>query len=407
MGKISIGRGFRQQRAILPPENRGMAMIAKNRIENVVAAQNANHMEALKVQGSDLKIWVRTFAGQKCSCCTTGGQTQSNPDKTIFIDPFNDITTSKRNFDISDGNEIPQSYQNPMEDDVEAMSDEEFIDSITSDDTYAIGDENSIIYGGDKTPCGICLGTGYKNGYQMYNGNRIVLDYWNNPVSQGFMLEKTYPYSYTSNFDSSNYIIWSFEAPTFFKDFLGLRVRNNLSYCKDYKLEISFDGIVFMEYDDALIKSRKGKETQIFLKVIPYDHPLSNSVNFTITHIELYYQMGDYIKGDFAPIADTENFELFEALQTTSLELAGDIAGLSRESVILDDKNHKLWKVISITPHMTEARQIFKNEIELRQIQPSENLYLLNLLENPYIILNTRGLEQRQGKQTYFGEYNP
>ena len=56
---------------------------------------------------------------------------------------------------------------------------------------------------------------------------------------------------------------------------------------------------------------------------------------------------------------------------------------------------------------MTEARQIFKNEIELRQIQPSENLYLLNLLENPYIILNTRGLEQRQGKQTYFGEYNP
>ena len=140
---------------------------------------------------------------------------------------------------------------------------------------------------------------------------------------------------------------------------------------------------------------------------MPYENPLANETKFSITHIEVYYQLGDYIKGDFAPIEDTENFEYFEALQTTNLELAGDIAGLTRESVILDPKNNNLWKVVSVTPHMTEARQIFKNELSLRRLQPSENLYLLNLLENPYIILNTRGLEQRQGKQTYFGEYNP
>ena len=53
MPKISIGRGFRQQRSILPPENYGMAVFAKDKVENLVAAQNANHMEALKVQGSE------------------------------------------------------------------------------------------------------------------------------------------------------------------------------------------------------------------------------------------------------------------------------------------------------------------------------------------------------------------
>ena len=283
--------------------------------------------------------------------------------------------------------------------------DEDFLNSLKQE--YSIGDETDLIYGGDKTPCGICLGTGYKNGYQMYNGDRIILDYWNQPISKGFMLEKTYPYSYVANFDSSNYIIWNFQAPTFFKDFLGIRVRDNIKYCKDYELQISFDGHYFTKYSDDLIKARRGKETQIFLKVIPYENPLANETKFSITHIEVYYQLGDYIKGDFAPIEDTENFEYFEALQTTNLELAGDIAGLTRESVILDPKNNNLWKVVSVTPHMTEARQIFKNELSLRRLQPSENLYLLNLLENRHIILSTRGLEQRQGKQTYFGEYNP
>ena len=403
MPKISIGRGFRQQRSILPPENYGMAVFAKDRVENLVAAQNANHMEALKVQGSDLKIWIRNFSGQKCSCGCIQNQSITNPDKAQFMDPFNDIKVTKRNSDISDGNEPAQSIEDVNSDFIE--DDEDFLNSLKQE--YSIGDETDLIYGGDKTPCGICLGTGYKNGYQMYNGDRIILDYWNQPISKGFMLEKTYPYSYVANFDSSNYIIWNFQAPTFFKDFLGIRVRDNIKYCKDYELQISFDGHYFTKYSDDLIKARRGKETQIFLKVIPYENPLANATKFSITHIEVYYQLGDYIKGDFAPIEDTENFEYFEALQTTNLELAGDIAGLTRESVILDPKNNNLWKVVSVTPHMTEARQIFKNELSLRRLQPSENLYLLNLLENPYIILNTRGLEQRQGKQTYFGEYNP
>ena len=52
---------------------------------------------------------------------------------------------------------------------------------------------------------------------------------------------------------------------------------------------------------------------------------------------------------------------------------------------------------------MTSDRQIFKNELELRMIQNSENLYLLNLINKPYLILNHRGLEQKQDMLTYNG----
>lgn len=401
MAKISISRGFRQQHSILRPENAGMAMIAKNRIEQVVAQQNANHIESLKVQGSDLKIWLRTYSGQKCSCGCGDKQSVTNPDKPQFLeDPFMEVTVENKKRSEQDENEPFQKFGDPNLD----FSEDEILQNI---ENYAIQDENDLVYGGDKTPCGICLGTGYKNGYQMFNGDRIVLDYWNDPITNGFLLQRTYPYSYQADFSDSNYIIWTFNAPTYFKEFCGIRVRNNIKYCKDYSLYISFDGLTFYPYEDRLLSSRNGVQTKVFLKVVPYNNPIAKANKFEITHIEVYYQLGEYIKGDFAPIEKSENFEFFEALQTTELELAGNISGIDREAIFLDPKNHKLWKVVSITPHLTEAKQIFKNELSLRMVQPSENAYLLFLLDNPYVILNYRGLEQKQNMRTYFGEYTP
>lgn len=397
--KISISRGFRQQHSILRPQNTGMSVFAKNRVEQVVGIQNEKHIEALKVQGTDLSIWLRGYSGQKCSCGCDSSPSITNQDKMEFSDPLS-ITMVTDRSQYQDQNEPPQSYQNPLDD---FETDEEILDSLK----YSIGDENDLVFGGDKTPCGICLGTGYKDGYQMYNGSRIVLDYWDNPTSNGFLIRDTHPYSYQADFDDANYITWKVELPTFFKQFIGLRVRNNIETCRGYSVKISFDGITYVDYSDRQIIDRNGTPTVAFIKIIPNLKQLAKSEKFEITHIELYFQLGDFIKGDFAPISNTENFEFFEALQTTSLELAGDVAGIDREAVILDRKNHRLWKVVSVTPHLTEARQIFKSELDLRMIQPSENLYLLNLLTNPYTILNYRGLEQKQNLQTYFGEYTP
>ena len=132
--------------------------------------------------------------------------------------------------------------------------------------------------------------------------------------------------------------------------------------------------------------------------------PGAENIKFSVSHIEVFYKLGELIKGDFEPITETENFELFEALQTTKLELAGDVSYIGREDVICEGKQGQLWKVISVTPHMTSDRQIFKNELELRLVQNSENLSLLKLINEPFRILNYRGLEQKQAMQTYDGE---
>ena len=65
---LSIGRGYRQQNSILRPANNGIAMVAKNRIQQAVAMQNARTVEALKVDGVDLQIWLKQFSGQLCTC---------------------------------------------------------------------------------------------------------------------------------------------------------------------------------------------------------------------------------------------------------------------------------------------------------------------------------------------------
>lgn len=403
---ISIGRGYRQQNSILRPANNGLAMVAKNRVQQVVGWQNARTVEALKVDGVDLQIWIKCFSGQLCSCSMHNHNNPNLPpiseENLNSYTPFTEMRVSEEfNNDL-----LWDDSQQDWEDkrDVKIGIKEDVTEDLI--EKYAEGQSNnSLIYGGDKTPCGICYGTGYKEGYQLFNGKRIVLDYFDSPEKFGFIIERTYPYSFVADYRSDNFIIWKFKAPTYFKDYLGIRVRNNVEYCKDYSLYISFDGENWELYKDSLIKARNGKETIIFLKIVPYDIPIRQSDKFRVTHIEMFYQLGDYIKGDFAPITKSENWELFEALQTTNLELAGDISYLDRECVIGEPKQGNLWKVVDITPHMTSDRQIFKNEISLRMIQESENLSLLNLINQPYKVLNYRGLEQKQAMQTYSGEY--
>ena len=397
---INIGRGKFQQNSILYPNNVGLAMVAKNRIQQAVGMQNARHIEALKVDGVDLQIWLKNYSGQLCSC----GIKHLDNDNSISGDissgskPFEDMTIEENWDNPCQYDEAQQNYSNYKDYKTEEDIDEDLITR------YAENYDNSLIFGGDKTPCGICYGTGYKEGYQLYNGKRYVLDYYDNPEIFGFLLERTYPASYVSKYDSNNYIIWKFKAPTFFKEYLGIRVRNNIEMCSNYSIQISFDGINYIPYNDNLIKERNHQETTIYLKIIPYT--LNSTEDFRITHIEVFYQLGDYIKGDFPAIAQTENFEIFEALQVTSIELAGDVAYLDRECVIGEPKSGNIWKITSLTPHMTSDRQIFKNELELRMIQNSENIFLLNLVNKPYIALNYRGLEQKQDMLTYNGDYN-
>lgn len=406
---LNIGRGLHQQNSILRPANNGIAIVAKNRMQQAVGMQNAQHIEALNVDGVDLQVWIKNFSGQVCTCGLHDQQhkivdpiTDQGVDS---FDPFSDIKV-KSNWNttaqqvIENDNEMydqpTQHYQG---------SDDFQTDQLTEDliDQYAIGQQNSLLFGGDKTPCGICYGTGYKEGYQLFNGKRYVLDYFDNPQTFGFKLTKTYPYSYQADYSKENYITWKFQAPTFFKEYLGIRVRDNITHCKDYTCEISFDNTNWMEYDDQLVRQRNRQPTTIYLRIRPYSLPERKTNKFSITHIEVFYQLGDYIKGDFAPIEQRENWELFEALQTTSLELAGDVSYLTRESCICEPKTGHLWKVISFTEHMDHNRQIFKNNIELRMVQPSENLYCLNLINKPFITLNYRGLEQKQGMLTYDG----
>lgn len=394
---LNIGRGKYQQNSILYPSNVGLSMVAKNRIQQAVGMQNARTIEALKVDGVDLQIWTKTFSGQLCSCGLDNHSSELNNISNDYSEPFSDMEIVENWQEDKYFNESQQNYNN--------LKDFQTVE-ITSDDIerYAENQNNSLLFGGDKTPCGICYGTGYKEGYKLFNGKRYVLDYFDNPECFGFSMERTYPISFASDYNSNNYIIWKFQAPTFFKEFLGLRIRNNTDLCKNYTIYVSFNGNDYIEYSDDIVRQKNGQQTTVFLKIVPYN--ISTPEKFSITHIEVFYQLGDFIKGDFAPLAKTENFEVFEALQTTSLELAGDIAYLDRESVIGEPKSGNLWKVVSLTPHMTSDRQIFKNELELRMIQNSENLYCLNLINKPYLILNYRGLEQKQDLLTYNGDYN-
>ena len=399
---ITIGRGYRQQNSILKPSNNGMSVVAKNRLTQAVGMQNALTVEALKVDGVPLQIFTKRLSGQKCSCCVNNTVNNNGNNPLSVSDSLNDFKVQDFVVEGEDYDDIPtntDNYDNIL------MADNS-TDKLTEDliSELAIDDSNSLVFGGDKTPCGICYGSGYKNSYDLFNGQRIVLDYFDKPILEGFTIERTYPYSFISDYSSDSSIMWCVRLPTFFKKYIGIRVRNNVSYCKDYCMYVSFDGLNFIQYEDSLVAERNGNETTMLIKIVPYNLG-QQPKPFTITHLELFFQLADFPYGDFEPIQKSENWEFFEALQTTTLELAGNGCYIERESIISDSKNNLLWKVVAVTPHYTAERQIFKTVIELRMIQQSETLYCLNLINNPFIVLNYRGLEQKQGLLTYSGEY--
>jgi len=395
---ITVGRGYRQQHSILKPANNGIAVVANNRLMQAVGQQNANHIEALKVDGVPCPVFIKNFSGKKCSCCKDLNKlTSTGANESSFM---SDFTVDERDDDTDETFlEFPQSKTSNTDDVIEDEP------PLTEDllEEYALKDDNSLIFGGDKTPCGICFGAGYKDSYSLFNGQRIVLDYYDNPELFGFKIENTAPLSFSASYSSDNYIKWKVKLPTYFMKFLGLRVRNNLSSCSNYDVFISFDDINFVKYEDSVFQSRQGQDSIATIKVIP--RSMNNSLFFTLTHIELFYQFAEFPYADFKPIQQSENWEYFEALKTTEIEFAGDIRNVNRESVILDTKNALLWKVVSVTPHYTVNRQLFKQEIDLRMIQPSEALYCLYLIQRPFVEVVYRGLEQKQGMKTYLGEF--
>lgn len=441
--KITLGRSSSMGGTrVTHPSNTGISHIANQRIDHLVSAANRKHQEALFTDGTEAWLFTKMRAGAPCTCqtkevvssglslsvpgssgvdnsVTKGGPTEE-PSITAFrirdfpgpggnsaLKPLVPPGTTLQEIhqrrmaektDYTDGAEmIPVEEENAI-DDILSMVD----DAMDPDDEARQKQPSTLrLYGGEKTPCGICFGSGFVQGYQLHGGQRIVLDasdtYPTNLVDCE-TTTTTVPASFVIERIGTKYVEWEVPLPTYFEDVLAIQVRNNTQPAVGFYIEGRIGGGPWVELTPTYLKSLNGVATTMFIRVRPVTSATGSP--FTFTHVELYYQLTTTLKVNLPSFAKSIDFEQFDVLQQISgVEFPASIPNLDREAVFVESKYKQAWGVTEVEQKQTARNAVFNNTVTMRLIQQYETKYLLNLVRGKPIEMTFPGtLESRQGQ---------
>lgn len=373
-----LTRGILTSHSVIYNTNRNAGPYARQRLRQYIGTAAEAHEEAAKVDGCECFVFLpQKLVGLKPCTCTM----QKMPDEPEIEKDF----LSFKAKDLS----------NPLEKPL-------IIEPETDVMENAISKASTVL---TNSRCGICLGTLYKNSYQMSGGNIITLDAWNNPVLDNFSIDtSTKPTSYMSASGKYSSITFKTYFSPYFKKIIDICVSNN-DVIVPCSITLSKDGSTWEKYSLEFFEGLKTDTDYggyIWIKVTPMSEL---NTEFRMTHVSLIFSTADPVLLDFPVIEDTLNFDFFESIQTAKIEVPGYLS-IPRGALIVETKNKMIWKVTSVAPVQSSAAQQYLSKLTLRKVQATEAPYYLNTLLNkkPVVVLNHKGLEQQQGIRHYEGE---
>lgn len=428
MRNFRLGGRYDGVKAISPP-NTGLGRYAQARLDNTVARAVARHREALRVDGVQMHIWVRRRGSLVCTCRQTGLQAGLNSSGSIIPtdgdtieelrqprqapiglplageagdQPFQIFNmrgrTSLMQYDELPDADVPENVLDNQPNDTPL----DIIDSDTSDEDLARMMSEGGLYGGDKTPCGICFMAGMTNAYQLATGRRLVLDASNEwlyelhggAVAQG----NKYPTQFSISGDPDCTVVWTVDFPAFTNGWLAIAVRNNLAPANDCVVE----WLVGNQWQPLTLNNLAASEgtdrTAQKIRVRTTSEVGNTERNFT--HVELIYSTATPILGQLPQITTNTNYDYFQPTLTAEMEILAAIDEIPRESIIQDSKLKQLWKVLDSTPKMTASGQIFGFDLNVRNVHNNEPYYALRIITDPLVSINYRGIERVEGGLT-------
>lgn len=410
--------------AAIPPNNTGIGHIAQARLDNLVARANARHEQALRVDPNWLTFWVRQFSGVRCTCSKPLGAIDAQPVTLARKLPLSPkpglppveagsfrMVRFRGGQTISTVSDNPlaslaQPQVDPLDAQVDASSSDEMLATLRAEmgtASLALPPLSAGIYGGDKAPCGICLGTGFTQGYSLHNGRRVLCDASGEVpyMLQGADLDQQ---QYPNRFNlprNGGWVQWQLELPTFTYKWLSLSVRNNLKPATSVIVEYASDPTnpVWVLLTLNALTSTDGTARTWLLRarrnpVLPFDDEQA-----AFTHVELSYLLAEPPLGQAPQLSYNMDYTAAQAIIRTTFEVAASIVKIPRESLFYDSKYKQIWKVLTVTPKVTATGQVFAYDLEARMVQRQEALYVICTAFQPFITLAYRGLEDVQGGQ--------
>lgn len=344
---------------------------------------------------------------------------QSGPDDVIIDNkntPDRD-NTEDSSFDNDEDKEIDEDFaefsqrmqSEPSIFDIDDSVDNPDINySASEDDTARLTRSiESLLTGGESVPCGICFSTGWTEGYELFNGRRILLTTHNITNTGGFEVDSdARPYKIDGNSESAP-IQWKIDLPTYFHSVIRFKVWDNLTDAPHVDLQIKYKDTDFIKLEPRTFQLRNGLDnTGAIIQVSPNEEARNSFIDIRFTHVELVIELTPKIIGQIPQVEIAETFDLYEAIIQTNIEWPARIAKLTFGSVAIDSKHHRAWRIVSVSENKTSDSKVFSIETQAVMLQQKEPLERLNIYRSRFITnRNYKGLEPFQGSNQT-GEYD-
>lgn len=371
----------------LHPRNQKSVQIAQNTIQRVAPLAQEQYNNALKVNGYDAIVYNRLFNGRKCSCSKSAkvSPTILDQDGNATQEHINSVLTGT-GFGIRDYN--VQRSDNPAvfsfdqtQADLSVIANET-TNTILSDAanprvTTVIDEANDY----DLEPelgtdmagkCGVCYGNSFVGGYNVFNGNRIVLDttYFSQPDAK-------IPYSSTRDatilssenpnkfeLGDSGYVIFQTVIPRNTLSLDSLRVFDNFEELRRTRLEIKFpaDNAFLTLTPQNIINFATGLPVQ--LKVSGVDR---------FTHIEMQFNASNEITYiEYPRLTKTGDLSVLEAIDGVSLVVGPLVPSVQPWDIIVDNVFRKAWRVTSSNWFNDRTMNMHGWDIQAKLVQEYE-----------------------------------
>jgi hypothetical protein len=421
-----------------------MSAVAQRKIDESVGRWNRKYQEAIKTDGWVVYVWNRTRGSIRCTCTQPQASIHEINAEPVPLDPTELINEPEKAFDKlpqTDSRYSPQSSMTGFKvrgqkNDLSSLKDNQPIppnpepvqeggqmDVLHSGQFDSVEPEldlneaakqrlkeiSFLVNGGDKTPCGICLGTGYTDGYRFCSGKRIILDASEAAkyISEGVTVDtKQAPFRFQAQGVGTT-LTWQYRMPAYYEDILAVRLWNDRK--KVYGMEVHCRQVgtsTWFPCTRAQLLTYKGTETLLEFRVRCEQTNL-DGVLTDFTHLEILMQQTRLPYAQFEQLDKNTNFEIVEALVTLNCEIEPIVGRLERESIVEMQKNGLVWKLTDVKNQQTANNQLFSYVLEIRLVQSSEPSYVLRVGKNyEQLYYPFRNLERVQGEvQTNVAEY--
>lgn len=380
------------------PKNRRSPERAERTLERVAQVAQQQYVNAIYVNGVPCFIYPRLEAGRACTCRSStqtpmmdeAGHLTQDAMQTLLLgsDVMMREAGERSPVERPDGKERFNFHElETFKLDGQPQTSDPLADLV---EPYVIGDEDpsesdsarSIIqeqrglsseYGG-RNSCGVCYGTNYIGGFDLYGGQRIVMD-TTHPGVDGYLYHvdtQKAPNAWVSD-GRGAYVDFPLVLPRSVSVAHALRVFDNNKVINDhnYSLEIKPQGGAFVPLSRwVLVDHCLGLPAVLRIK--------STVDDFRFTHIEIQlFFLSDPPRVDFPKLDKNPYIAIFDGLTGSQLIIPPTVSNIPYLSIICDGTYGKAWSLTSISEFNDHRQNIHGWEALGRLVQDYETIGLL------------------------------